>query len=437
MSSLQQYSLNFNKSISYNFQGGNLSSDSGLLIIRSFVEKLEIKPLLEDIFKDYSYKKHSFSSIAEQLIYTTIAGYRHDDDSDSLRNDPVFTNVLGKNSLASQPTISRFINSLDEKAIASLNKLLQNIFEKGNDLNTTNNIVLDIDSTNFETHGKQEGSSYNYHYGEKGYHPLMLFNGLNGDLIKTELREGSVYTSKNAKDFLEPVFKWLTEKYPSATIVLRGDSGFASSEIYDLCHKYNVEILIKLKSNAILKKLSDYVVSEFMNEFGLDYSKYHVMYDEFDYKADSWSNPLRVICKVERDSGQLLPRVNFIATTFNSEPKNVVRAYNKRGNMENFIKEAKLDFFMNTSSHSSFTANAAKMLIKALAYNIINIMKRAVFPVDMHKSRLSSIRTSIIKIACRCVKTGRKIHFKLCSSSPYQNQFNTIIKNIECFRPNN
>ena len=155
------------------------------------------------------------------------------------------------------------------------------------------------------------------------------------------------------------------------------------------------------------------------------------MYDEFDYKADSWSNPLRIICKVERDSGQLLPRVNFIATTFNSEPKNVVRAYNKRGNMENFIKEAKLDFFMDTSS------NAAKMLIKALAYNIISIMKITVFPVDMHKSRLSSIRTSIIKIACRCVKTGRKIRFKLCSSSTYHNQFNTIIKNREYFRPNN
>ena len=77
--------------------------------------------------------------------------------------------------------------------------------------------------------------------------------------------------------FLEPVFKWLTEKYTSATLVLSVDSGFASSEIYDLCHEYNVEILIKLKSNAILKKLSDYVVSEFVSEFGLDYSKYHVM----------------------------------------------------------------------------------------------------------------------------------------------------------------
>ena len=117
MSSLQQYSFNFNKSLSYNFQGGNLSSDSGLLMIRSFVEKLEVKSLLEDIFKNNSYKKHSFASIAEQLIYTTIAGYRHDDDSDSLRSDPVFTNILGKKELASQPTISRFINSLDKKDI--------------------------------------------------------------------------------------------------------------------------------------------------------------------------------------------------------------------------------------------------------------------------------------------------------------------------------
>ncbi len=85
MYSLQQYSLNFNKSLSCNFQGGNLSSDSGLLIIRSFVEKLQIKLLLEDIFKDYSYKKHHFSSISEQLIYTTIVSYLYDDDSDSLK----------------------------------------------------------------------------------------------------------------------------------------------------------------------------------------------------------------------------------------------------------------------------------------------------------------------------------------------------------------
>ena len=234
MSSLQQYSFNFNKSLSYNFQGGNLSSDSGLLTIRSFVEKLGVKPLLEDIFKNHSYKKHSFASIAEQLIYTTIAGYRHD---------------------------------------ASLNDLLLTLFEKGNTFETTENMVLDIDSTNFRTFGKQEGSNYNYHYAAKGYHPLMLFNGLNGDLMKVELREGNVYTSNNSISFLEPIFKWLKQKYFGTTILLRGDSGFASSEIYDLCHDYNIDILIKLKSNAVLKKLSSPALSCFIREFESDYSK--------------------------------------------------------------------------------------------------------------------------------------------------------------------
>ena len=431
MSSLQQYSFNFNISLSYNFQGGNLSSDSGLLMIRSFVEKLEVKSLLEDIFKNNSYKKHSFASIAEQLIYTTIAGYRHDDDSDSLRNDPVFTNILGKKELASQPTISRFINSLDKKTMASLNDLLLTLFEKGNNFKTTENIVLDIDSTNFTTFGKQEGSNYNYHYSAKGYHPLMLFNGLNGDLIKVELREGNVYTSNNSISFLEPIFKWLKQKYLGTTILLRGDSGFASSEIYDLCYDYDIDILIKLKANAILKKLSNPALNCFMREFESDYSKYHVIYDEFDYKANSYSRPIRVICKIEREAGELLPRVTFIATTLKSEPKDIVRAYNKRGNMENFIKEAKLDFFMDTASHTTFIANAIKTLIKALAYSIVNIMKRFILPKDMQKSRLLSIRNNLIKIACRCVKSGRKTIFKLCKNSPYQNIFGIIVQNIE------
>lgn len=76
-----------------------------------------------------------------------------------------------------------------------------------------------------------------------------------------------------------------------------------------------------------------------MNEFGLDYSEHHVMYDEFDYKADSWSNPLRVICKVERDSDQLLPRVNSIATTFNSEPKTLLEPTTKEAIWKTSLKK--------------------------------------------------------------------------------------------------
>jgi hypothetical protein len=431
MTSLQGNPLNFNKNLSFNFEGGNLSSDSGLLLIRSFIEKLGLRPLLETSFNNSIDRRHSYSSIVEQLIYTTIAGYHCDDDSDSLRYDPVFTEILGKDALASQPTISRFVNSLDETAIEAFNRLVEILFEKGNQPKETKQTVLDLDSTLFNTFGKQEGSAFNFHYSSNGYHPLMLFNGLNGDLMKVELRSGSVYTSKNIKDFLEPVLKWLKEKYPNTYLLVRADSGFATPELYNLCEEYDVEFLVRLKANATLKKYSEETVSAFMDVYGADYTKQHVMYNEFFYRAKSWIMPLRVICRVERAAGELLPRATFIVTTLAAEPKLVVKAYNKRGNMENFIKETKLDFSMRSTSHSSFMANAVKGLIKTLAYNIINIMKRVALPRDRQSCRMLSIRTDLIKIACRAVTSARRTVFKLCSSSPFKELFSQAMRRIE------
>jgi hypothetical protein len=97
--------------------------------------------------------------------------------------------------------------------------------------------------------------------------------------------------------------------------------------------------------------------------------------------------------------------------------------------MENFIKESKIDFSMETVSHSSLMANAVKTLIKAVAYNIVNIMKRTVLPKDRSSSRMLSIRADLIKIACRTVTSARQTAFKLCSS-PFKSVFDQIMNNI-------
>lgn len=431
MTSLQQNSLNFNKSISYDFGGGNLSSDAGLLIIRSFIEKLGLRSLLETSFNDDVSRKHTYASIIEQLIYTIISGYYTDDMSDDLRHDPMFTTLLDKDTLASQPTISRCINAFDESYIEKFNSILENLFEKGNTPHSTNHIVLDLDSTLVETFGKQELSAYNFHYSSTGYHPLMLYNGLNGDLMKIELRKGNVYTSNKIKDFLEPVLKWLEEKYPNATILVRADSGFATPDLYELCDEYCVEFVIRLKSNATLKKYSEDILEDFQSTYGSDYSKHHVMYDFFMYQANSWDVKRRVICRVERAPGELLPRATFIVTSLEAEPKIVVKTYNKRGNMENYIKETKIDFSMDTLSHSSFLANYIKCLIKGLAYSIVNIIKRTVLPKEYRNSRMLSIRSTFIKIACKTIKSARRITFRISTSCPYKNLFQQIMFNID------
>jgi len=430
MLSVQQGKLNFNKNFLYDFEGGNLSSDSGLLIVRSFVEKLGVRKLLEDAFNGKVDKPHKNASIIEQLIYTTIAGYSSDNASNALKNDPIFVNILNKNDLASQPTISRLINALGEDEVDIFNRLLEILYEKGNPAHSKKEIILDLDSTLFETFGQQEETSYNYHYNSKGYHPLMLFDGVNGDLMKVELRNGKVYTSNNVKVFMESILYWIDKKYPGAKILLRGDSGFAVPELYELCEEYGIEFVIRLKSNSSLKKHATFALNLFEEQCAADYTKNHELYDDFYYKANSWKKPLRVICKVERALGELLPRATFIVSTLKSGKKVVAEAYNKRGNMENYIKEVKRDFFMECASHSNFLANAIKTLIKGLAYNIINIMKRTVLPEDNNKQQLLSIRTKFIKIACRVVKTARRTIFKICSSYPWKIQFQRMMENV-------
>ena len=120
MDILNTYALESNKHIKINFAGGDLSSDAGLLLIKEFVSKLGIDKLLGRNFKTNDsavFRFHTDRDNLLQMIYMIIAGYFEDDASDELTNDPVFKSILDKRALASQPTISRFFNRMDEETL--------------------------------------------------------------------------------------------------------------------------------------------------------------------------------------------------------------------------------------------------------------------------------------------------------------------------------
>ena len=418
MMSLQHNALQFNTKFSFDFNGGNLSSDSGLLFIKEFIHKIGFDNLLKQYFGTDSRKIHSISSVIEQLIYQNIAGYHRDDAADHLRYDPVFKAVLEKEALASQPTISRTLNSFEQKDIDKFNDILEHLYKMTHNPSNKQHIILDLDSTNVKTHGHQDESTYIYHYGTTGYHPMVLYDGLTGDLMKFMLRKGSEYTSTGVANFLEPVLISLQKAYPEAMILVRGDSGFAVPDLYDLCEKYGVHYLFKLKANATLHKLSSYEEELFLTRYKMDYSKYHCQYDDFFYQAKVWKKSRRVVTKIERSPGELVPRKSFIVTSLRLDNPDIFRVYNNRGNMENYIKETKLDFGLDHLSHSSFLANQAKAMILAVAYSLVNAMKQMVLPKEFSKSRMSTLRTVFIKIAGRSISHARKMKMRLCSSAP-------------------
>ena len=162
------------------------------------------------------------------MIYMIIAGYFEDDTSDEITNDPAFKAVLNKGTLASQPTISRFHNRMDEDSLnqfLSINQILQ---KKVYSIQIPEAIILDLDSTLLNAYGKQEGRAFNFHYQSNGYHLLVCYDGITGDFIKIQLRDGTKYSSTGVVDFLQPILDEYLEDFPEIKLLLRGDSGFAT-----------------------------------------------------------------------------------------------------------------------------------------------------------------------------------------------------------------
>lgn len=130
--------------------------------------------------------------------------------------------MLGKERLASQPTISRFNENATmatAKSLASINVVLQ---KRVYSIEPQDQFVFDLDSSGFAAYGIQYGANFNWHYKQKGFHPLFCFDGLTGDCLKAELRAGNVYTSRQVVRFVGPILTRYESWILGSLIVLRG-----------------------------------------------------------------------------------------------------------------------------------------------------------------------------------------------------------------------
>lgn len=426
--------LNSNKKIEINFDGGELSSDSGLFLMKEFLSAIGLTKILENTFQTTDmakYRIHNDIDNLLQALYQIFAGYFEDDRADDLRNEPVMTACLGKDALASQPTMSRFFNRMDADTLEQFNEILKQLRKTLYNMEGRPGTVLfDLDTTLLNAYGKQEGAAWNFHYGEEGYHPQLCYNGLTGDLIRAELRDGTDYCSKDIASFMEPVFHEFTVDYPFTNLFVRGDSGYAAPELYMACEKYGAQYAIRLKANQVLYKEAEALDQQLYEQTREDTVSYAVVYGDFIYQAGSWDIPRRVAVKIEKPADNMEHRFTFIVTNMTAGPEFVVNFYCGRGQMENFIKECKNDFDFSAVSSSSKVVNANRLQVHVLAYNLINMMRRLVFPDSLKRLRMETIRIKLIKIASRVVRHGRKIIFRLCSSNPYKQEFTQIMQNI-------
>jgi Transposase DDE domain group 1 len=196
-------------------------------------------------------------------------------------------------------------------------------------------IILDMDSSESPTHGEQEGSAWNGHFGCTCYHPLFVFNQF-GDLERCRLRPGNVHSAEDWRLVLEPVIARYRER--DVDLHFRADAAFAKREVYEFLEAEGTQYAIRLPANQVLQRRIGHLLTR---PVGRPPKKPIVSYASFHYQANGWTKARRVVAKIEWHQGELYPRVGFIVTNLSRPAKRVVKFYNGRGTAEQWIKEGK------------------------------------------------------------------------------------------------
>ena len=435
-SNVHQKQLYFNnkKTILVANDGGTLTNDAGIVLVAEFLKKIDFDKLLKNrvhIEDKRQSPEHQWSEVIKQWLFQLIAGYSKDRDANTIQYDEVFKQALEQESLSSQSTFSNLLKTLTAENIEQLSQTAKDLGDLWMTHEVTENIILDVDSTACFTYGKQEKAQYISHYGAKGLHPFVCFDGLTGLALDMRNRRGQAYTSTGSKDYLEKMIDHYSEMTSAPYMMVRGDSGFATPEIYDLCEEKDIKYVIKLKINKRLTTMAEEHVLYCGKDS--DFTKTESQYFNMVYQAASWKKPRTVAVKATRPASEFFFNdFQFIVTNYeNFSAKLIFQIYQKRGNMENFIKEMKSGFFASKTDSHTFVENSARLALSFIAYNIMHLMKNLTFPEKEKKTVIDTIRFRLFHIAGKITKHARQINIHLSSANVYDQLFWNVLANIQ------
>src|SRR5664280_2416583 len=277
------------------FDGGEMTSDAGLLLLRQFDQRHGLTAALAEVLTDERREAsvdHVLPALLRQRIYQIVAGYEDGNDADRLRHDATFQ-LLAERSpgelLASQPTLSRWENRFTERDWVAMNGYLCRGFAQlcRARVVAAGEIVLDIDSTADPTYGQQEFSFYNGAYDRRVYHPLLVFERHTGYLLAAHLRRGEVGSSRGCVPVLRRLVRWLQRQFPGVPIRLVGDAGFAIPALYDFCERWGMQYSFGIGTNPVFQRRSQ-ALAEKAQRRSLRHGQRQVLYSSFRHRSKRW-----------------------------------------------------------------------------------------------------------------------------------------------------
>jgi hypothetical protein len=438
------------------FDGGPLTQDGGLLLLREVAEGTGLLRRFAACFRDHrrpEWIEHTVEELVAQRVLAQAQGYEDLNDHDTLRSDLLLALGVGKQdlegaerrhardrgqALAGRSTLNRLERTTtepsryhkivhDEEAIEQL--FIDHFLDAHS--KAPSRIVLDLDATDDPLYGDQEGAFFHGYYRHYCYLPLYIFCG--GHLLCAKLRPSNVDGAAGAVEELERIVSRIRTRWPEVEIWIRADSGFARDRIMAWCEANEVEYVLGLARNERLHRAIDGELDEARQALERT-GRPARRFKDFRYRTHkSWSRERRVVGKAEQLPGKANPR--FVVTSLAKDRIRAATLYKRiycaRGDMENRIKEQQLAMFADRTSAQTMRANQLRLWIASLAYTLVHELRRVgLAGTSLAKAQVGTIRTRVLKVAARIEISVRRVRVALSSLFPLQALFERALLNL-------
>jgi hypothetical protein len=456
------------------FNGGHISSEGGLLLIRRLDEHLGLSKKIAACFtdrRDSSRIEHRIEEQIGQRLYGLVQGYEDLNDHEALRHDLMMGIAVGKlqrrrgdgAALAGKSTLNRLEKShrRDDSIAANpryvktevnpeqLEQVFLEVFFTQHP-RVPKELILDLDVTDNPTYGQQECAEFNGYYQRTCYTPLYLFCGRH--LLAARLRPANVDPAAGALEEIPRIVGALQKRWPGVKILVRGDSAYSRDEIMSWCEATpKVDYVFAHSSNRRLTQASE--PWQRLTQLHYAQSREHlrkclapevdqlsltkaeldeltpeaVHYGCFSYQTlNSWSHPRRMVSKVTWGANGV--RHHFVVTSISAQGISSKRLhrdfYCPRGEMENRLKEQQLDLLSDRTSNHYFDDNQLRLWLSSFAYVLLNACRQTLLQdTELENARVGTIRTQLLKVGTLIRVSVRRIHLAMHSAFPRQDLF--------------
>jgi DDE family transposase len=444
-----EFQGHFSRQVVARFDGGTITTDSGGLLLRETDQRLNLLPRFAKCFLDARNPmlvEHSVEQLVSQRVYGLALGYEDLNDHEQLRQDPLMRVLAGKPDVEKSPLAGKStLNRLElsdgtpsrYKKITfwkhAIDELLVQVFLESH-RTAPEEIVLDVDATDFPLHGEQEGRFFHGYYDCYCYLPLYIFCG--DHLLCARLRQSNRDAAAGTLVEIQRIVEQIRAAWSEVKIILRGDSGFCRNELMSWCENHRVDYVFGMARNQRLRRIIGGQMREATEQWSRT-AKPARVFTEFSYqtrkrKNGGWDRARRVVAKAEHIDGKENPR--FVVTSLSGERWAAQLLYEDfycaRGEMENRIKE-QLSLFADRVSAETMRADQMRMYFSAMAYVLVSGLRRlGLVGTEMAQAQVSTIRTRLLKIGARVRVSVRRVYLSLAASYPWRSVFTRVYEQL-------